>query len=253
MLFYLGTHLVTWMQRTDIPLFISHRLLHKRRSMPKALGRWSLDSGGFTELSMYGRWTVEPSEYIDAVYRYDAEIGNLDWVAPQDWMCEPWIVAKTGLSVREHQRRTVDNYLDLTMRAPLLPFVPVLQGWQLDDYLAHMEMYAAAGVKLEQCRVVGLGSVCRRQATSEIEEIVSTLAGCGLRLHGFGVKSSGLRRYGALLTSADSMAWSFTGRRVRPCPVRPVGSCANCWHFAQEWRSKVIGQSMAGQARLDLR
>jgi hypothetical protein len=29
-----------------------------------------------------------------------------------DWMCEPFMLAKTGLSVREHQQRTVTNYLN---------------------------------------------------------------------------------------------------------------------------------------------
>jgi hypothetical protein len=53
-----------------------------------------------------------------AVRRYRDEIGSLDWAAPQDWMCEPFILAKTGLSVREHLRRTVADYLRLTELAP---------------------------------------------------------------------------------------------------------------------------------------
>jgi len=28
-------------------------------------------------------------------------------------MCEPPIIAKTGLSVREHQERTVENFIEL--------------------------------------------------------------------------------------------------------------------------------------------
>jgi hypothetical protein len=51
------------------------------------------------------------------VRRYRDEIGCLDWAAPQDWMCEPFILAKTGLSVREY-RRTVASYLRLTELAP---------------------------------------------------------------------------------------------------------------------------------------
>jgi hypothetical protein len=70
------------------------------------------------------------------VWRYRDEIGQLDWAAPQDWMCVPFILAKTGLSVEEHQRRTVTNYLKLKELASDLPFIPILQGWDLDDYLA---------------------------------------------------------------------------------------------------------------------
>jgi len=36
--------------------------------------------------------------------------------------------------------------------------------------------------------------VCRRQSTAEIAVIVTTLARCGLRLHGFGIKTRGLHR-----------------------------------------------------------
>lgn len=72
------------------------------RRAPIARAPWALDSGGFTELDTPPhRWTTTPAEYIEAVQRYATEIGRLEWAAPQDWMCEPWIVQKTGLSVRE--------------------------------------------------------------------------------------------------------------------------------------------------------
>jgi hypothetical protein len=99
---------------------------------------------------------------VAAVRRYRDEIGRLAWAAPQDWMCEPWIIAKTGLSIAEHQRRTVENYLTLRTLAPDLPFIPVIQGWRRSDYLACVEMYVEAGVDLATAPVVGLGSVCRR-------------------------------------------------------------------------------------------
>ena len=67
-------------------------------------------------------------------------------------MCEPFIIAKTGLSVREHLRRTVASYLRLKELAPDLPFIPVLQGWQLADYLECAAMYEAAGVDWLQRR-----------------------------------------------------------------------------------------------------
>jgi hypothetical protein len=48
-------------------------------------------------------------------------------------MCEPFMLAKTGLTVAEHQVRAVTNYLELRGLAPDLPFVPLLQGWSRDD------------------------------------------------------------------------------------------------------------------------
>jgi hypothetical protein len=132
--FLLGTHRPNWLEELTVPLFISHRRLKGYKTLPHACGEWALDSGGFTELSKYGEWRTTVPEYLEAVTRYQAEVGNLAWAAPQDWMCEPWIIAKTGLSVREHQERTVTNYLDLRDRGP---FIPVLQGWDARGLRLH--------------------------------------------------------------------------------------------------------------------
>jgi hypothetical protein len=136
-----------------------------------------LDSGAFSEISRHGRWTVTAAGYVTHVRRYRDEIGRLAWASPQDWMCEPHILAVTGLSVREHQERTVANVVELRSLAPDLPFVPVLQGWTLQDYLRCVELYREYGVDLRREPLVGLGSVCRRQGTQEIGEIVESLAG----------------------------------------------------------------------------
>jgi len=69
------------------------------------------------------------------------EIGSLESAAPMDWMCEPFMLAKTRLTIAEHQLRTATNYLEMRSRAPDLPFVPVLQGWTLDDYLRCVALY----------------------------------------------------------------------------------------------------------------
>src|SRR6266508_3124138 len=193
--FFLGTHQPGWLRWAQVPLFVSDRRLGNVRRLPRATARWALDSGGFTELSTYGGWDrgPTPAGYVAAVRRYCDEVGQLAWAAPQDWMCEPWIVAKTGLSVLEHLRRTVDNYLRLRDLAPDLPFAPVVQGWQRDDYLRCVDLYVAAGVDLTRAPVIGLGSVCRRQATGEAGRIVDALRAAGVGcLHGFGIKVLGL-------------------------------------------------------------
>ena len=128
MIFFLGIHEPAWMARTDVPLFVSRRRLVRRKTMPRARGRWALDSGGFTELSMHGRWTVPSAQYAAEVRRFRDEIGGLEWAAPQDWMCEPFITRKTGRTVAEHQRLTVANLLELRSIAPDLPWVHVGQG-----------------------------------------------------------------------------------------------------------------------------
>lgn len=242
MRFYLGTHHPQWLGRFDAPLFVSHRRLSPRRTLPVALGPWALDSGGFTELSMYGAWQTTPEQYVSAVRRYRDEIGNLAWAAPQDWMCEPFMLAKTGMSVRAHQYRTVANYLQLRELAPDLPFAPVLQGWDIADYEHCAELYAREGIDLTRAPVVGLGSVCRRQHTTTAETLITRLHEHGItRLHGFGFKILGLEKVGHLLASADSLAWSYAARRKPPLPGCTTHiNCANCSLYAMAWRTRVI-------------
>lgn len=240
-MFYLGTHEPSWLRRPELdgrPLFVSVRRLRRLKSHPTATTRWALDSGGFTELAKFGAWRTTPHRYAAEISKYNDRIGSMDWAAPQDWMCEPAILAQTGLTVADHQRRTVTNYLELmTLGAPV---IPVLQGWEPDDYLRHVDQYAAAGVDLEALPTVGLGSVCRRQASGEAFTIVQSLQ--PLRLHGFGMKAAAIAQYGAMLASCDSMAWSYAGRR-RPDPTCRLESCSNCLHYALTWRDHALNPS----------
>jgi hypothetical protein len=267
--FYLGTHMPNWLATSEIPLFISRNRLKDRKTFPRARAPWALDSGGFTELQRHGRWTLSPEDYVTEVRRYAEAIGKLEWAAPQDWMCEE-VVIRGGVlngmtfhgtheargidpggpdqdltaAVRIHQRYTVDNYLELKRLAPDLPFIPVLQGQSLADYQHCADMYAAAGIDLAAEPVVGLGSVCRRQATDEIRQIVQHFAAQGLRLHGFGVKTQGLGAYADDLVSADSMAWSMDARRSDPLPGHTHKNCANCPDWAIRWHQRIVRQHL---------
>ncbi len=235
--FYLGTHQPHWLRLTDVPLFVSRRRLTGVKKLPRAIGPWALDSGGFTEIAMHGRFTVSAATYAAEVRRFRDEIGRMEWAAPQDWMCEPAMIERTGLSVAEHQRRTIASYLELQALAPDLPWIPVLQGWGVFQYFSHVEQYAAAGIDLASFPLVGVGSVCRRQAGLTAAAIFRGLANFyHLRLHGFGVKTTGLRGAGDSLVSADSMAWSSSGRRSAPLPGHPHKNCANCLEYALLWR-----------------
>lgn len=248
MRFWLGTHQPGWLARTDVPLFVSAVRLWDRSEFPKARGPWALDSGGFSEIAAHGRWTVSAQKFADHANKWAAEIGNLEWCAPQDWMCEPVMLARTRLTVRQHQIRTTDSYFALR-RA--LPVIPVLQGWTLDDYLWHAEVYESAGIDLAGLPLVGVGSVCRRQGTAEAAEIVRTLHGRGYRLHGFGFKTLGLtggERLAAYFGSSDSMAWSRRGRNAwkhegrRLCGGDHTGGCVNCFRWATAWRDKLVSR-----------
>jgi hypothetical protein len=212
------------------------------KTLPRAVAGWALDSGAFTELSMNGKWITTPAEYIQMVQRFSDNIGKLEFAAPQDWMCEPFILSKTGYTVLIHQQLTVMNFLELKSKAPQLPWIPVLQGWNLADYQRHVESYKTSGVILNELPLVGLGSVCRRQSTTEVATIVSMLYKQGIRLHGFGIKLKGIAMIGKQLQSSDSLAWSFSGRRLgrRWCASGTHKNCANCLEYALFWREQIL-------------
>jgi hypothetical protein len=252
--FYLGTHIKSWLWREDItelgldPLFVSWVRMRRQKTPFKKRARqaWALDSGGFSEIAKHGRWTSTPAQYVEAVEQYMDEVGGMEWAAQQDWMCEPHMIEKTGLSVAAHQDLTVQNYLELRGMAPHLPIAPVLQGWELDDYPVAIEKFERAGVDLRALPVVGVGSVCRRQATADIERLFASLSGYGLRMHGFGVKTAGVARYGQHLASADSMAWCVAaGHNGGPLPGCDHQSCSNCPIFAARWRQRVLARMPA--------
>jgi len=246
MKFYLGTHQPIWLTRIhDVPLLVSHRRLGHRRTLPRAVTEWALDSGGFTELQLHGRWQTDERSYVRAVRRYADEIGNLTWCSPQDWMCEPHVLKRTGLTVREHQRRTVRNFVSLRELAPEQPWVPILQGWDLSEYEQCAEFYERAGIDLASEPRVGVGTVCRRQHKADVERIMRAFAARNLRLHGFGIKIGGLSQYAEALSSSDSMAWSRRGRYVAGCtPSHRTES--NCLRFALSWYRQI--QATLGSA-----
>jgi hypothetical protein len=267
-MFFLGAHQPGWLARAGVPLFVWDRRMRVYTRLPGAVAPWALDSGGFTELQRYGAWTVTPAEYVARLRRYRDEIGRMVWAAPQDWMCEPIVIhggtagrlrfAGTGLTVAGHQARTVANFLQLREMAPDLPIVPTVQGWTVADYLRCVDHYAAAGVDLSAEPLVALGSVCRRQGTREAGAILAALRTVGVdRVHGFGFKTLGIRGYGHLLASADSLAWSEDARRRGPVPGcrhgrTGTGNCANCLRYALSWRADLLASTGRRPAQLHL-
>lgn len=153
-------------------------------------------------------------------------------------MTEAHVLARTGSTVRVHQHRTVANYLRLRDLAPELPIIPVVQGQSIADYDRCADLYERHGVDLAALPLVGVGSVCRRQHTAEVEQIMRSLAARGYRLHAFGAKVLGLGRYADAISSSDSASWSLRGRYVPGCsPTHRSES--NCLRFALTWYARV--------------
>lgn len=213
--FYLGTHQPNWLWNGNAlgPMFVAAHRMKRKSAFPPSTVPFALDSGGFNHLLREGKWTTSPREYAEHAQRIMVETGKMEWAAVQDWVCAPPVLAKTGRTVEDHQKLTLESYFELQHLAPRVKWTPILQGSSKDDYLRHVEMHEEAGVKLEELDVVGVGSVAPRQTQDMVVELFEELNSRGINLHGFGIKLEGLRRSLPFLRSSDSMAWSFHARK----------------------------------------
>lgn len=202
-----------------------------------------VDSGAFTELSRHGHYRNSVVEYAAQLRRLAGSgVCRILAAASQDYMCEPFILAKTGLSVAQHQRLTIERYDELCRQRPGVLILPVIQGYQPWEYAEHVHAY---GDRLTPGMWVGVGSVCKRNSTPDaVQSVLDAVHGerPDLRLHGFGLKSTALARPGVTrrLYSADSMAWSYHARRNN--------LDANSWREAERYVRKIEGQLQAHRA-----
>jgi hypothetical protein len=256
MKFWLGISMVAKLPLVRVPMCVSYGQLRKRKAIPIPGAPVFLDSRGFTEIKQHGRYTFSPATYAAFVRRLRNEWGEkLAHCSIMDWMCEAEMLAKTGLTIAEHQKRTVQSYLDLRGLEPELPWVPVLQGYSLDDYHNCADLYEEQGIDLAALPLVGIGSVCRRQGMEEAAGIIKTLYGRGLKnLHGFGFKVTGLvskgMRLAKYLKSSDSMSWSKRARSAWQHDKKKMcgdaeshkGACNNCLTWALAWRENLVAR-----------
>jgi hypothetical protein len=181
---------------------------------------WILDSGAFTEITTHGRYRRGVEDYAGEIERWTTgSTGRLLAAVAQDYMCEPAALSKTGLTVWEHQEKTIERFDalrgELLRRGCPTLVMPVLQGQLPDDYVRHARMY---GTRIARGDWVGVGSVCKRNGdVREVIGVLSAIRGAlpGVDLHGFGLKTNAIRApvVRVLLATADSLAWSYHARK----------------------------------------
>lgn len=216
--------------------FISVNVIRKRKSAFQA-NEWIMDSGAFSTILTHGGYPHPVSEYADQIRRWK-DNGRLLAAVAQDYMCEPHMLEKTGLTVAEHQRLTIERYDALLAEDTGVYIMPVLQGYAPQEYVSHIRQY---GERLKPGMWVGVGSVCKRNSNPmAIWRVLDAIKEerPDLRLHGFGLKKTSLEEpiIREMLYSADSMAWSFAARRE--------GRNANDWREAKAFIEN-IGERIA--------
>ena len=210
--FYVGVHQPAHAGQLERSFISINRVRGRKKPVPSR--DWVLDSGAFRELEQWFAYRHEPAEYAAEVNRLGLRNPGLRAAVSQDYMCEPYILERTGLTVEDHQRLTIERY-DALLPLVGVYLMPVLQGYTKASYLAHIEQY---GDRLGPGAWVGVGSICKRNTDdAEIQDVLTAIRRRrpDLRLHGFGLKITALGN-GVVrdcLYSADSMAWSFRARK----------------------------------------
>lgn len=241
-LFFVGLHRPSVANRFDRCCISINVLMGRKSSFP--VNDWIMDSGAFTCVTRYGDHVLTPEGYAEEINRFakgKAASGNLLAAVAQDYMCESIALEKTGKTIPDHQRMTIDRYDALMAAKPAAYIMPVLQGYSPDDYRRHVDEY---GDRLAPGQWTGVGSVCKRNGSpTQIEDVLLAINDRrpDLPLHGFGVKFSSLRSpiVSRLLHSADSMAWSASARfRGRPkdanCPDEAMRYCRKIAEIEQQ-------------------
>lgn len=229
-MFFVGLHQPSDARHFERAFVSVNRLRSRKSDFPAR--DWIMDSGAFTEVTTHGGYRSGVAEYAAQIRRW-GRCGTMLAAVSQDWMCEPFVLVKTGLTVRDHQRLTVERYDALLDADPGALVLPVAQGYLPDDYRRHLELY---GDRLSEGQWVGVGSVCKRNGSAR--ETAAVLDAIyeerpDLRLHGFGLKltslaSPAVRRR---LYSADSMAWSYSARKQ--------GRDGNSWREAHAFAARI--------------
>lgn len=229
MKFYVGIHMVAQAWRFNDAM-ISVNVLQKRKSNFE-INNWMLDSGAFTQITRTGGFQTTPEQYAAQIDRWSM-CGNLQAAVTQDYMCEPIALQATGLTLLEHQQKTIERFDNIQKALQSDTYLlPVLQGYAPVDYLRHLDAY---GERIQHGAWTGVGSICKRNSNPrEIEAVLEPILRerPDLRLHGFGIKTTALRvpAIRDMLHTADSMAWSFAARRSGR------GYDANRWEEAQKF------------------
>ncbi len=228
--FFIGLHQPSDAKHFDA-CFISVGRLRNRKG-PFAVHEWIMDSQAFSTIQMQGGYPHPVDEYAAHIRRWKSN-GTLLAAVSQDYMCEPAMLARTGLTVADHQRLTIERYDGLLACDTGVYIMPVLQGYAPSEYVAHIREY---GARLAVGMWVGVGSVCKRNGDPmAIEAVLFAIhqERPDLRLHGFGLKTTALRSglVRELLDTADSMAWSFAARRS--------GRNANDYREAQQFARDI--------------
>lgn len=169
-----------------------------------------IDSGGFQATSSWDmEFPYEPKELFDWAESIDADL-----VACPDFACEPEL---HETSVMDRIHRTVEEhalaYAQYKDGDYTFELVPVLQGYEPEQYRRCIELYEREGFIEDY---MAIGTVCKRDSVDSIHRVLETLERHlpDTEWHMFGMTLNAWkdRRLWGRFKSADTAAWNWGGQ-----------------------------------------
>jgi hypothetical protein len=199
---------------------------------------FALDSGGFTAQQRWRATGHQPGMLGRFPWTLEAYVELAAFSSPAFWS-QPDLPVEPELGISATERRERIELTAALLHASLahtvwmgaqgvrmLAPLPVLQGLDVDDYLRSYELMLDAfdrySAFIAPPRLVGLGSVCRRNAAGDTAGVVAIVEAVtryfprgAAALHLFGVKSSVMSALAGhpFVHSFDSCAWDMQARR----------------------------------------
>jgi len=173
-----------------------------------------IDSGGFSIL-VSDKYDDHPSVNT---YRSYLRGQDPEYYTLQDYPCEPDLLDEHDRTVDDHIQMTVDKHVECLDRIPesIGTPVPVIQGWEIEDYLDCIDRFREQGILPHP--YVSVGSVKRKYdpvASRDIVKAVRKELGSDTNIHALGVKTQVFSQTDAALyiDSADSNAYDRAASR----------------------------------------
>lgn len=206
------------------------------------VGSLCLDSGGFTAAKRWGDYPWTAKQYA-AWARKTSANDRLDFVAVMDLACERGVNRDVFATNQQRILASVVNAGRCREADPSLPWLPVVQGATVEDYLGCAELYRRDGWGLDYA---GLGTMCGRKA-SDAARVLCELSAMlpDTRWHVFGMSLGVLRFDDArpLIRSWDSYAWNWgKGAKNDACRMqRNLGETYSgyCRRLAEDYARRV--------------
>jgi hypothetical protein len=185
-----------------------------RSMIPNSVKRLFLDSGGYSFFTKWGKYPFSVEEYVSFVNTIVNEFPVTE-VAIMDYPCEPDVNRQNLKTNKERIDMTIQNALECIDYDPTLPWVPVVQGYTLQEYLYCIQEYKNAGLYDDDFHLWAIGSLCARKKIGGIRHIITNLSKViKWPIHTFGMTITALRdaQIFFAIHSSDSGAWSFNAR-----------------------------------------